>query len=96
MSKQAQASLNNCISQLICVDFNQNITELIPDCIEIPSNPAACYMALQERGPFSVDMCESVQGYPPRLTEAGVGEELFMILGAKMPMWVGLTTTNDE
>ena len=53
-------------------------------------------MALTAKGPFSVDMCESVQGYPPRLTEAGVGEELFMILGAKMPMWVGLTTTNDE
>ena len=96
MLKRAQYTLKNCIFYFICVNYNQNITELIPDCLEIPSNPAACYMALQERGPFSVDMCESVQGYPPRLTDAGVGEELFHILGPKMPMWVGLTTTNDE
>ena len=53
-------------------------------------------MAFTAKGPFSVNMCESVQGYPPRLTDAGVGEELFHILGPKMPMWVGLTTSNDE
>ena len=72
-----------------------HIIDAIPDCKAIPSNPAACYMAITN-GPFSVDMCESVQGYPPRLTEAGAGEEIFTILGPKMPMWVGLTTTNDE
>ena len=52
-------------------------------------------MALQERGPFSVDMCESVQGYPPRLTEAGAGQELWSNLAPKLPFWVGLTTTVD-
>ena len=49
-----------------------------------------------EKGPFSVDMCESVQGYPPRLTEAGSGQELLSILAPKMPIWVGLTTTVDQ
>ena len=49
-----------------------------------------------EKGPFSVDMCESVQGYPPRLTEAGLGRELWSILSQKMPFWVGLTTTVDK
>ena len=48
------------------------------------------------KGPFSVDMCESVQGYPPRLTETGVGQELWSILAPKMPIWVGLTTTVDK
>ena len=52
-------------------------------------------MAIQ-KGPFSVDMCESVQGYPPRLTEAGSGKELLSMFAPKMPIWVGLTTTVDK
>ena len=71
------------------------IIDAIPDCIAIPSNPAACYMAV-EKGPFSADMCDSVQGYPPRLTEPGSGLELYMMLAGKMPIWVGLTTTVDK
>ena len=71
------------------------IIDAIPDCIAIPSNPAACYMAIKQ-GPFSVDMCEIVQGYPPRLTEAGSGQELYSMLAGKMPIWVGLTTTVDK
>ena len=49
-------------------------------------------------GPFSVDMCESVQGYPPRLTEAGAGQELLSIFAPDSInwIWVGLTTTVDE
>ena len=68
---------------------------MIPDCKAIPSNPAACYMAV-EKGLFSVDMCESVQGYPPRLTEAGAGQELLSMFAPKNPIWVGLTTTVDK
>ena len=48
-----------------------------------------------EQGPFSVDMCESVQGYPPRLTEAGAGQELWSVIAPYLPFWVGLTTTVD-
>ena len=70
------------------------IIDAIPDCIAIPSNPAACYMVI-EKGPFSVDMCDSVQGYPPRLTEPGAGQELYYILAPNLPVWVGLTTTVD-
>ena len=48
-----------------------------------------------EKGPFSVDMCDSAQGYPPRLTEPGAGQELYYILAPNLPVWVGLTTTVD-
>ena len=49
-------------------------------------------------GPFSVDMCESVQGYPPRLTEAGAAQELLSMFApdAINWIWVGLTTTVDQ
>ena len=81
--------------QFIYVNYNQIITEMIPDCKAIPSNPAACYMAVAQ-GTFSVDVCESVQGYPPRLTEAGAGKELLSMFAPKSPIWVGLTTTVDK
>ena len=77
------------------------ISEEIANCRAIPSNPAACYMGLS-RGQFSTDMCQSLQGYPPRLTSAGEGQELLNIFasefgqGDSAKIWVGLTTTSDQ
>ena len=54
------------------------------------------------RGQFSVDMCQSLQGYPPRLTSAGEGQELLNIFASEFgqgdpaKIWVGLTTTSDQ
>ena len=49
-------------------------------------------------GPFSVDMCDSLQGYPPRLTSGGAGQELLDIFAPDNHnwIWVGLTTTVDQ
>ena len=83
----------------LCIDSDLNFTfslntDKIPDCKPSPSNPAACYMVI-EKGPFSVDMCDSVQGYPPRLTEPGAGQEIWSVIAPYLPFWVGLTTTVD-
>ena len=67
-------------------------------CHAIPSNPAACYMHVGD-GPFGVgDFCEEKQGYPPRLTTDGAGQELLNIFAERAlrdKIWVGLTTSVD-
>ena len=53
-------------------------------------------------GTFSVDMCQSLQGYPPRLTSDGAGQELLNIFASEFGqgnvarIWVGLTTAVDQ
>ena len=53
-------------------------------------------------GSFSIDMCESLQGYPARLTSDGAGQELLNIFASEFgqgtvpKIWVGLTTTADQ
>ena len=80
------------------------ISEVIPDCHAIPSNPAACYMFIGdgafEGDFFKGDFCEDKGGYPPRLTTDGAGQELLNIFSPSAPaprdkMWVGLTTSVD-
>ena len=69
-------------------------------CHAIPSNPAVCYMHVGD-GPFGVgDFCDEKQGYPPRLTTDGAGQELLNIFsssnlgpGGRSKIWVGLTTS---
>ena len=47
------------------------------------------------KGPFAKDMCDQVNGYPARLTQAGDAAELWQIFEGETNLWVGLTTTTD-
>ena len=82
-----------------CFGHNVYFLEEIKDCVTVPSNPSTCYIFM-ETGGFSADMCQSVSGYPLRLTGPGQAAEVYQMqyttdISDAQAVWVGLTTDVD-